>query len=195
MIDFPLSAEQPLGKTLRSEGICTYEAACTWVQSLPYEPVEATAVSDLFREGAGTCSLKHAFLAELALEHHHPEVELMVGIFRLTPALFPVVESVLAEEEMTEVPETHAFLRIGSDRFDFSHPRFPFQAIERVFVREQRCDPHQVFDWKPMIHKHYIGGWKNRTQASKTEEEIWQVRLRCQATMVASLRPTAGSFE
>jgi hypothetical protein len=179
MIDFPLSGNQPLSNVLISKGIHTFSNACEWVQNLPFQRVGAQKVEELLLFQAGTCSLKHAFMAQLALENEHPEVEMMLGIYRATPIIFPEIQVVLDEKNLKEIPETHAFLRVGNKRYDFSHANFPFGEVQGLFVREQRCDPHQVFDWKPMIHKHYIGGWKTRNGIHLSENELWETREKC----------------
>lgn len=179
MIDFPLSDIQPLSNILISKGVTSFSSACEWVRNLPFHRVAASKVEELLHYQAGTCSLKHAFLAQLALENDHSEVEMMLGIYRATPEIFPEIQVVLEEKNLKEIPDTHAFLRIGNERFDFSHPNFPFGEVQGLFVREQRCDPHQVFDWKPMIHKHYIGGWKTRNEIHLSENEIWETREKC----------------
>jgi hypothetical protein len=50
-------------------------------------------------------------------------------------------------------------------------------------VREQRCEPNQMIEWKPMIHKHYLDGWLKRQNLSFTAEEIWEIREACIAVL------------
>ncbi len=94
MIDFELKAEQIYSKVIQSKGIYTFKEACEYIQNLPYGRISDRSKFELvIEEGKGTCSSKHGLLAGIAEENNHKEVELMVGIFQMSPETHPVLTS------------------------------------------------------------------------------------------------------
>lgn len=170
----------PVSKAFLARGINDFSNACLHVQSLPFaridNPIDFLSV---LSEGKGTCSTKHALLASLALEHGREDIELMVGIYLIDEVTHPQLKTVFIEHGIIGVPENHAFLRCGQQRYDFSRSDWSIVDFEHRIVREQRCDPNQMHDWKPMIHKHYIGGWLKRQQIDLTIDQIWAIREKC----------------
>ncbi|TXI87025.1 MAG: hypothetical protein E6Q37_02905 [Crocinitomicaceae bacterium] len=170
----------PVSKAFLARGINDFSNACLHVQSLPFaridNPIDFLSV---LSEGKGTCSTKHALLATLALENGREDIELMVGIYLIDEVTHPQLKTVFIEHGIIGVPENHAFLRCGQQRYDFSRSDWSIVDFEHRIVREQRCDPNQMHDWKPMIHKHYIGGWLKRQQIDLTIDQIWAIREKC----------------
>lgn len=175
----------PVSKAFLERGIDDFSNACLHVQALPFarneNPIDFLSV---LSEEKGTCSTKHALLATLALENGREDIELMVGIFLMNEETHPQLKSIFEADEIIGVPENYAFLRCGQQRFDFSNSNWSLVDYEHRIVREQRCDPGQMHDWKPMIHKHYIGGWLKRQQLERSEEEIWSLREKCLAQLM-----------
>lgn len=178
MTDFGLSSAGRLSNELRSLNIHSFGEACDFVAKLPYgRNADRADTLLILKESKGTCSSKHAFLAELALEQGRKEVELICCIFLMSAGTHPKLASLFLEHGLSAIPEAHCFLRINGERFDFTSPGNPVADFGHTIVREQRIDPSQVADWKPMIHKHYIDGWLRRNpQISYSAEELWTIR-------------------
>jgi hypothetical protein len=52
--------------------------------------------------------------------------------------------------------------------------------IETKMVREQRIEPHQVGDWKKVLHQDYLQKWLNRNAELQISlEDLWQAREEC----------------
>lgn len=178
--NFQLAASGLATNAFTSLNITDFHAACFHVQNLKYgrilNPSDFTLV---LRENQGTCSSKHGLLALLAEENVQNDMHLMVGIFLMSAETHPVVGPILAQNSLKSIPEAHAYFRYDGKRYDFTAKGKSIETIEPFIVREQRCDPNQMIEWKPMIHKHYLEGWLKRQNLSFTIEEIWKIREAC----------------
>ena len=102
----------PLAQTTRGllasigVGAATFEDLALHVRRLPYRRTLASEDAyQILREGCGTCSSKHRLLAITAREAGRTDVQLTVGIYRMSEANTPGVGSVLANAGLTYVPE------------------------------------------------------------------------------------------
>jgi hypothetical protein len=128
-------------------------------------------------EQKGTCSSKHALLIELAEENAVTDVELIAGIFLMSPETHPQLTDFFADKPYTSLPECHCYLRFKGQRYDFTDTTNAMERIASKIVREQRIEPNQVRDWKVVIHKDYLQRWLNRQPAlNLTLEEVWTQR-------------------
>lgn len=185
MKNFPLVADLPFTRLFLQHGIADFAAACAYVQTLPYgRNSDRSDFTLVLTEGKGSCSGKHALLAELAEEHGETEVELIAGIFLMSGETHPVLTDFFTDKPYTVIPECHCYLRYKGERFDFTDPGNGMARIAPTIVREQRIEPHQVVEWKPKIHADYLQRWLNRNpQVGMTFDEIWQEREACIALL------------
>ncbi len=181
MIKAPLSPDFPFSKQFIGLGINDFEAACLYVQSLPYgRNADRSDFSLVLSEGKGSCSSKHGLLAVLAEENGLQEVELIAGIFLMSGETHPKLASFFTDKPYTNLPECHCYLRYKGERFDYTDTSNAMARISPKIVREQRIEPHQVVEWKPKIHREYLKGWLRRNpQITLTFEEIWEDREAC----------------
>lgn len=178
MVDFELTSDEKYSARFREAGICSFQAACDFISKLPYgRNANREEFGLVLSEGKGTCSSKHALLAELALENGHPEVELIAGIFLMNGETHSKLAHFFTGKNYPNIPECHCYLRVKGERFDFTDTSGTMELIAPKLVREQRIDPSQVSDWKIVIHKDYLQRWLNRNPAvGMTLEEIWKDR-------------------
>lgn len=178
MLDFELSSDGSFSASFRGKGIHFFSDACTFVSQLPYgRNANREDFSLVFSEGKGTCSSKHALLAELALENGHPEVELIAGIFLMSGETHGKLTAFFEGKPYASLPECHCYLRVKGERFDYTDTSDALERIAPKLVREQRIDPNQVSDWKIVIHKDYLQRWLNRNPAiGMTLDEVWKER-------------------
>jgi hypothetical protein len=178
MIDFNLTSSEPYSTAFRERVIHSFSDACAFVHQLPYgRNANRSDFSLVLSEEKGTCSSKHALLASLALENGIEQVELIVGIFMMSPETNPSLENFFSDKSYTTIPEAHCYLNYKGERFDFTALGFDKEKIAPKIVREQRIDPNQVSEWKVMIHKHYLEGWLKRNPAIELSlDELWKDR-------------------
>lgn len=178
MIDFELSSDQSYSARFREAGITSFLEACDFIARLPYgRNANREDFSLVLSEGKGTCSSKHALLAELALENGRPEVELIAGIFLMSGETHSQLTPFFENKPYASLPECHCYLRYNNQRFDFTDTSDALERIAPKLVREQRIDPSQVSDWKIVIHKDYLQRWLNRNPViGMTLDEVWKDR-------------------
>lgn len=186
--DFPLNGRLPYGKMFREKGVATFSQACDFIKKLPYgRTSDRGNFSLVLQEEKGACSGKHALLAALAEEQGRTDIELIAGIFLMSPETHGVLADFFKDKPYDAIPECHTYLRFQGERYDFTDSSDPMKRIAAKIVREQRMEPQQVADWKPMIHKHYIEGWLRRNpQIGRTPEELWDDRESCIAMLSRS---------
>lgn len=178
MIDFKLTSNEPFSTAFWERGIHTFSEACTFIHQLPYgRNANRSDFLLVMSEEKGTCSSKHALLASLALENGVEHVELIVGIYLMSPETNPSLEAFFSDKSYSAIPEAHCYLNYKGERLDFTALNFDKEKIAPKIVREQRIDPNQVGDWKIMIHKHYLQGWLKRNPAVQLSlDELWKDR-------------------
>ncbi|MNU91155.1 hypothetical protein D3C71_810380 [compost metagenome] len=178
MKNFELTSNEPYSAAFRNLGINTFVGACGFVAQLPYgRNANREDFSLVLSEKKGTCSSKHALLAEVALENAHPEIELIAGIFLMSGETHTKLTPFFENKPYDTLPECHCYLRFKGERFDFTDTSNALERISPKLVREQRIDPNQVSDWKVVIHKDYLQRWLNRNPAlGMTLEDVWKER-------------------
>lgn len=86
-----LHAERPLGLRFAALGLSDYRESARHVRNLPYgRNSDRSEWRLVLQEGRGTCSTKHALLAELARENSLP-VALVLGVYEMDGANTPGV--------------------------------------------------------------------------------------------------------
>lgn len=183
MINFQLTSEDNKSSLFRNLGINDFEAACTYVEQLPYgRNSNRDDFSLVISEQKGTCSSKHALLTELAEENAVSDVELIAGIFLMSPETHPQLTAFFADKPYSSLPECHCYLMVRDEsrtkrRYDFTDSSNGMERIAPKIVREQRIEPNQVRDWKVVIHKDYLQRWLNRQpELNLTLDEVWEQR-------------------
>lgn len=166
---------------LISKGVRDFSEACDYIRTLPYgRTSDRSDLSLVIQEGKGTCSSKHGFLGRVIEENEYDEIQLIAGIFLMSPETHPVLTDFFKNKPYTSIPEMHCYLRYQGKRFDFTTNGNLLERIEPKIIREQRIEPHQTGDWKIKIHQEYIKAWLLRNpQIAMSFEEIWENREKC----------------
>lgn len=189
----PAARLEPAGPSsagFRRIGCGTFQDAARYLHELPY--ARNTDRSD-FRlvlvERRGTCSTKHALLADVALEQKLP-VALAVGIYDMTDANTPGVGRVLAVHGLDALPEAHCYLKYAGRRVDVTRSGVaPQQAIAR-FHREWEIGPAQIGEHKVELHQAYLREWLRDPRRSPLSfEDLWRVREECILALASPFVP------
>lgn len=178
MINFSLTSSEIYSSAFRELGINDFLSACEYLKNLPYgRNANRHDFLLTLSEGKGTCSSKHAILAYLADENEQKDIELIVGIFLMSAETHPKLTAFFSDKPYNSLPEAHCYLRYQGERYDYTDSSNALERIALKIVREQRAEPQQLVDWKPMIHKHYMEGWlKRNPQIDRAVEELWVER-------------------
>ena len=181
ILNFDIISTEICSQSFLKLGIKDFHSACSFVLNLPYERIsDSTDFMLVLKEKKGTCSSKHSLLARLSEENNQPEIELIMGLFLMSPETHPVLYEFFKGKQYTVIPEAHCYLRYKSIRYDFTSSANSMSKIENKIIREQRIEPHQTGEWKVKIHQEYLGKWLNRhSELNITLEEIWKDREQC----------------
>jgi hypothetical protein len=168
-----------------AQGITDFHSAARYVHQLPYGRVSDRANCHLvLREGRGTCSAKHALLAELATEQG-ADIALTLGIYAMTGRNTPGVGAVLEQYHLSYLPEAHCYLTHNGTRIDVT--RSGVEPVEPItsFLYEETITPAQIGAYKVMLHQRFLREWVAGTGSNRkhTFEEIWQIREACIAAL------------
>jgi len=151
-----------------------FAEAATWVRSLPYGRNSSFSPEALFLEQKGTCSTKHAWLAQLA-EEHNIQHGLSIGLFMMNGENTPLLNSFLKNAGIKEIPEVHSYLKHGQLRHDFTRIEMPLLFQEPIRI-EKRMTVAQM-SFKAKWHKEQMQMWiAEQTHALPTLAEYWEIR-------------------
>lgn len=178
--DFPLGAGRPLGRDFVALGILGYRDAARHVRSLPYgRNSDRSDWRLVLEEGRGTCSTKHALLAELARENGR-HVALVLGFYEMCEGNTPGVGNVLERHSLPCVPEAHCYLAHEGTRVDLTREGGGAEQIDD-FLHEEEIEPRQIGEYKVEAHKGFVRRWA--AERGLGFVRVWRIREECIAAL------------
>lgn len=159
-----------------------FHQAARTVRDLPYgRTSQKTCLPLVLEQGRGTCSTKHALLAQLAAEQDIDAVQLTLGIYEMSEQNTPGVGQVLHDNNLSSIPEAHCYLSIQGQRFDFTTPETSVSLDE--MLAEEVIDPTQIGEYKIQFHLQYLAEWCAETRPNFSTDELWAIREACIAAL------------
>jgi hypothetical protein len=139
-------------------------------------------------ENRGTCSTKHALLAELASEQRLP-LALMLGIYLMNERNTPGVGCVLAHHGLAEIPEAHCYLMHNALRIDITRDITVSTEPIAALLHEEQITPAQIGLHKVKVHQEFLRNWLKSIEFGRswTFDELWRIREECIAALSAPL--------
>jgi hypothetical protein len=180
----PFSAAGPFTLLFQAAGIHDFAGAARHVLTLPYGRIAARQKLQLvLKEGRGSCTTKHALLAELACEQGI-DVQLTLGIYEMSERNTPGVGRVLSAYGLDNIPEAHCYLRHESGRIDVTGVPAGAEPIDH-FLHEEPITVDQIGAYKQDLHQRFLRDWITRTDAvrGRSLEEAWRIREACIAAL------------
>jgi hypothetical protein len=178
--DFLLGAGGPVGREFVALGISSYREATRHVRSLPYgRNSDRSDWRLVLSEARGTCSTKHALLADLANENGR-HVALVLGIYEMDELNTPGVGTVLKRHGIPRVPEAHCYLAHEGARVDLTGEGRGVERIES-FVHEEEIEPRQIGEYKVQAHREFVRRWA--AERGLDPGYVWRVREECIAAL------------
>jgi hypothetical protein len=165
-------------------GIPDFRAAGRHLYSLPYgRNTDRANFHLVLSEERGTCSTKHALLAELAREQQLP-ISLTLGIYAMHDRNTPGVGVILSCYNLPFIPEAHCYLTYEGERIDIT--RSGTEAAEPIdhFLYEETILPSQIGKYKVDLHKRFLRRWLAEDNTNRYSfEESWAIREECIASL------------
>lgn len=178
--DFSIENKNPLTNILLSLGVKTFHEALSYVHDLPYGRNSERANPILvLTENKGTCSTKHACLKQIAEDHGYPEIELIIGIYRMNGYNTPGIGEELAVAKLDFIPEAHCYLRFGGKRYDYTGLGGDFSKIKADLLTEEAIIASQVGVYKVEAHRKYISKWLAKSSLTYNFDQVWAIREAC----------------
>lgn len=181
-----LESYDTLTQLIKSVDIDNWLDLASLIKALPYNRnSNRTDLSLVWKEKKGTCSSKHAFLKHVADLNQIPNVELILGVYKMNSANTPKIGKALSDYQLDYIPEAHCYLKINDERIDYTSLTSDFNRIKDDILLEKIIEPQQVAEFKIDFHKSYLQDWIKNNNLPFSFEEVWQVREKCIASLSA----------
>ena len=178
--DYILTSKDKLTELAKSKGIETWNELTEFIKNLPYgRNTNRTDFELVLFEQKGTCSSKHALLKSIADYNNVPNIELIIGIYRMTESNTPKIGTELTDNSIEFIPEAHCYLKINGIRTDLTSEQSEFKKIEKDIIQEKLIEPNQVAEFKVGYHKNFIDNWLKESNSKFDFEHIWRIREKC----------------
>jgi hypothetical protein len=183
--NFSLQPVDGVTRPLLALSVTDFHGAARYVHQLPYGRTSERANFRLvLHERCGTCSTKHALLAQLAQEQG-VAIALTLGIYAMTENNTPGVGPVLAQYNLSFLPEAHCYLTYNGMRIDITRAGVePTEPITH-FLYEEPITPEQIGAYKVALHQRFLQEWLARSEIARhyTVVDLWRVREACIAAL------------
>ncbi len=184
MNNYPITATTPLSQQVRNLGISDMAALLTYIQQLPYGRNKTRSdLSLVLSAKKGTCSSKHALIKQVALENGDTELQLIIGLYKMTPQNTPGIGKEMYRHGLQYIPEAHCYLKWKNQRIDLTKSNSDFSIIEDALLEEQLIVPHQIGSYKVAYHRNYLKKWLLEEAIEMDLESLWLVREGCIANL------------
>lgn len=180
MLNFPLPQNGSLSSLMIDKGIYDFKSAIAYVNKLPYgRTSDRTDFRLILPENKGTCSTKHAFLKQLAIESQQETVQLFIGIYQMNEANTKGVGKVLDNYNLDYIPEAHTYLKINGNLLDITRTTANEISFVDSLLVEKEILPHQIANYKVDFHQNFLKQWIENERLPYSFEEIWKIREEC----------------
>ncbi|MEL6812842.1 MAG: hypothetical protein AAFP76_16055 [Bacteroidota bacterium] len=176
----PLTAQLTYTQLIANLGISNWEHLLSYVAAIPYgRTSNRQDLSLVISEGKGSCSSKHAFLKCIAMENKIPNVQLILGLYKMNAINTPGIGTVIDDHGLDYIPEAHCYLKIGENRRDLTHPNASFNRIAKDLIEEIEIQPEQITSFKVSFHQEFLKSWVIDNSIPLSFEQIWEIREQC----------------
>lgn len=185
MLNFEIESKEPLSEAFKALSITNFKAACQYVQQLPYKRnKDRDNLLNVLDEQKGVCSTKHALLRKLALENNHPEVELVLGIFKMDAEYAPAIRETLIKACLDYIIEGHTYLKYKDCFYDYTTSSSDYTFFKDKVIEELIYEYNQIGDYKINLHRKAIEKWLElNPMIPYTLDEVWIIREQCIADL------------
>ena len=157
----------------------TFEETLNLVRRIPYgRNANREDFSLVISENKGTCSSKHAYLKQFAIDNNVPNVQLFIGLYKMTETNTDI-SNILSRNNLEYLPEAHCYLKIDNEIVDVTTINSDFGRIRDSLIEEIEIEPWQVGDFKVNYHKSFITKWINVNNVEFSFDDIWKIREEC----------------
>ena len=178
-MNFNITSLKPLSTLSRDNGFLFWNDLVQHIKNLPYgRNSKRDDFSLVLKEQKGSCSSKHAFLAEVARENNIDKIQLVLAIFKMNNSNTNIGNS-LENSDIDYIPEAHCYLKINNQNLDITSSNSSSEKIKDDILSEKIITPNQVIDFKVSYHQNFIKNWIIQKNIKLSFEEVWYLREKC----------------
>ena len=180
MFDFKITSSGKLSQLVRAKGIYTAEQLIQSIQNMPYGRTKNRSnLSLILTENKGTCSSKHAFIKAIATENRFNDLQLIIGVYKMTESNTPNIGNEIERHNLDYLPEAHCYLKFKNQPLDITSENSDFEKIKNVILEEIEIEPNQIGQFKVELHQNYIKNWIVEKEIPMSFERVWAIRENC----------------
>ena len=173
-----------LSKACLDIGLNDFDSICNHIQSLPYgRNTDRSNYHLVLKENKGTCSTKHAFLKQVAIEQNASQIQFCLGIYKMQEHNTKGVGSILSKYNLDYIPEAHTYLKVNSKILDFTRTEESNTNFRDYLVFEEQILPEHIGTYKTNLHKSFIKSWMVNEKIPYSIEALWLIREACIAQL------------
>ncbi|MEO1031655.1 MAG: hypothetical protein AAFX55_09645 [Bacteroidota bacterium] len=182
--EYNLSSNDVLTRLVKGNNIKDWLDLVNHTKALPYgRNTNRKDFSLVWKEQKGTCSSKHAFLKYMADLNSIPNIDLILGMYKMNVINTPKIGTVLAKYHLDYIPEAHCYLNSNGQRLDVTSANSDFSNFKDDILLEKTIQPEQVVKYKVDFHKAYLKNWIIDNDIPFSFEDIWDIREQCIANL------------
>lgn len=182
--NFNIEGELPCSKLCKAKGLSNFISLCNYIKNLPYGRTKNRRdFISVLKENKGTCSTKHAFLKQVAIENNQDSVKLYIGIYKMNTANTKGIGNVLKNNNLDYIPEAHTYLKINNEIIDVTTNTRSETSFKNTLVFEEEIQPIAIGDYKVKLHKKYLKQWIIDNKMNLPFKTIWHIRELCIAAL------------
>lgn len=178
--NFKIKSSLACSTCCKTNALYDFLSLSYFVKSLPYgRPKNSADFTAVLIENKGTCSTKHAFLKQVAIENKEEDIQLFIGLYKMNNANTKGVGSVLKNYNLDYIPEAHTYLKINGVISDFTSTTISSEPFENTLLQETEIQPNQVGDFKVTYHQNYLKQWIKDKHLNHNFDTLWRIRELC----------------
>ncbi len=178
--NFHLTNSGPLSQACMRLGLISFKTVCNHIKQLPYgRNSNRSDFTLILKESKGTCSTKHAFLKQIAIENEQEQVKLCLGIYKMNEKNTKGIDHVLKMNKLSYIPEAHTYLKVGNKIVDVTRTIDSETSFVSSLLVEEQISPKQIGSYKVDFHKMYLRQWIAIKAIPHTFDSIWDIRESC----------------
>lgn len=178
--NFKIESTLPCSTLCKAKGLNDFVSLCNHIKNVPYgRTTNRSNYRAVLKENKGTCSTKHAFLKEVAIENSIIKMQLCIGIYKMNDTNTKGVGDVLKQYHLEYIPEAHTYIKINGAILDVTRATISGESFEDRLLLEKEIQPQDIGDFKIQTHQNYLKQWLTEENLEYTFKAIWAIREDC----------------
>ncbi len=179
LVNFRIKPYGRISKLCLERDLRYLEDVIHYLRKIPYgRTSDKRDLAMVLVERRGTCSAKHALLAQLAAENEAGEIKLALCTYNLDEHTHPEIAPVLGRYGLSSIPEARCFIKYQGGIYNLCGQRSP---VHPEIVSEIEIAPMQTATFKKRYHLNYIENWLQIEKMNRkwSTDDIWNIREEC----------------